>query len=162
MPKVEQADLLDTQPVSQVVCICQCSRQTYKSDPLAQLGTNIIHTRYNDFQDGTAIAAKQVNLVNNNQRHLLDIGTSLPITTDTIPLLRSRDDDVGALNGFDIRSNVSCQLDQLLVHRTDQTTCPIRDTLSNQSLHGRDIDDLAPWLIFECPPHRQFGSNSLS
>src|SRR5579859_6688455 len=102
-----------------------------------------------------------MNLIHYNQADLLDILPILPIPGDTVPFLRSGNDDIGPTDGSGVRSCVTSQLDEGVVSRSHETPCPVIYTFSYEGFHGGDIHDLGVGSRFEkAPDIRKLGKQT--
>jgi len=101
---------VNTKPISNVLGVCKCSRESHKSDIVASLFGDIPHSADYDFYDWTSFLAQEMNLINHYQCHLLNIASVLPVSTDTIPLLRSSDKHICLLQSLKVWSDITSKL----------------------------------------------------
>ena len=102
--------LLYTQPVGEIWCICQSSRQTNDTHRLLSVGRNEVRPRHNHLQHRASLLSQQMDLINHKKCHCLHIVTCLPASTDAIPLFRGSDDHIGLSDSAHVRCHVSGQL----------------------------------------------------
>src|ERR1700761_7404558 len=103
-----------------------------------------------------------MDFVNNNEANLLDIATSLPTTTNSIPFLRCCYYDICIFDRSCIWSIVSCKFHQFKAHRWCQTSTPVKHSFFNKRFHWSYVDNLGARMFSKSPPHSKLSSNSFT
>ena len=101
--EVVEAAVVDAQPVAQVLGVGQRRAEAHDADVVLEPLLHEAHTRHDHLDDGTAVRAQQVDLIDDDHAHLLHVLAILPLPTHTIPLLGRRHDDVRALHLAQLR-----------------------------------------------------------
>lgn len=103
-PEIEETELISAKPFSNVRSISHCSRQAYHSYFIF-----FIHSRDNDFNDGTTILAEQMDFIKNYKSNLPCI---LPFfaSSYSIPFFWSSHYDICLTKGLNVRCKVTTEL----------------------------------------------------
>ena len=102
-----------------------------------------------------------MNLVNDNESHILDKVPCLPRSGDSVPLLWGCHDHRRLRDGSPVRCRVSCQLHNLLTKLLLKPDPPVPDPLSHKSLEGGDVNNFGLWSLPEHPEHRDLSHDGL-
>lgn len=95
--EVKESISLNTEPISNISCICKCSGQTNDPDLWFRLFSNHSHSRYDDFKHRTSVLTKQMDFIYHNKCDLSDITSMLPVSRNTVPFFRCCYDNVSFL-----------------------------------------------------------------
>ena len=104
----------------------------------------------------TSTFAEQMNFIDDDERNGSDVVSGLPGSTDSVPLLRGGDDDVGAGDGAHVRRHIARQLHHVETQSSVQTILPVVHPLAHQGFHGRDVHHLALGVLAEHAEHGYF------
>lgn len=92
--EVERAVGAAAEPVGDVLGVGHGSAEGQDPDGLLELRRDVAHARAHDLDDRTLRASEQVDLVADEQLHVLHVLPLLPAAREDVPLFRRRDDDV--------------------------------------------------------------------
>ena len=160
--KVEQTFLLDAEPVAEIVRVGERGGETDDAHRFFRSGGDVPHAADDNLEDGSAIAAEEVNLVDHHERHLGDVRAAPPVARDAVPLLGRRDDDVGVEQRAKIGRVVSGELHQPLAELRAQVFAPVLDAFAHQRLERGDVHHLLRGGVAEHLHHRKLGGDGLA
>ena len=130
---------------------------------IACLFRYVAHSADYDLDDGASFLPQEMYFIDNYQCHMLHVGTMLPVTRDTIPLLRGGNEYISICEGLQIWCNVTCQLQHLLTQRSIfQTLFPVNDSLFSQCFQWCDVYNLGFGCMLEHSKHGHLGHYGLS
>lgn len=93
----------------------------------------------------------------------LHIASVLPISADTIPLLRGGDQYISFLEGLNVRSDITCQFQYDLTKRSLlKSLLPVYDSFLGKCLEWSNIDDLRFRRILKHTEHGQLRHDGLA
>eukprot|EP01137_Pigoraptor_chileana_P014179 Opistho-2@4959 len=144
--EVVQAGARDAEPVAQVACICACSGQTDNAYALIRVRRNVVGAADNHLKHGATVVTKEMDLVDHNDGHRLDVFAVLPAATDSVPFFRRCDNQIGALNCTHVRRHVTGQLDDAFSQPSLKPLLPILHALPHEGLERRNVHGLATAL----------------
>ena len=131
--EVEEPVGPDVEPAGQVVRIGQRRGEADDADLVGGVRRDVVGARHNHLEHGAAVGAQQVNLVNDNQRHRLDVAAVLPAATDAVPLFRRGDNDVRPLNGALVWRRITRQFHHVLAQVALQPHRPAKNKKQKRS-----------------------------
>lgn len=104
-----------------------------------------------------------MDFIDHHEGHLLHVASVLPISTDTVPLLRGCDQDISFLEGLYVRRDITCQLQYDLTKRSlFKTLLPVNDSFLGKCLEWGNIDDLRFRCILKHTEHGQLRHDGLA
>ena len=104
-----------------------------------------------------------MDFIDHHECHLLHIASVLPISADTVPLLRCCDQYISFLEGLYVRSEITGQLQYDLTKRPLlKTLLPINDSFLGQCLEWSNIDDLRLRRVLKHAEHGQLRHDGLA
>ena len=137
-------------PVGHIFGVGQSRRETHKPDIVTGLLGNVPHSADNDLNYRPSLLTQQMDLINDDECDRRHITSVLPVSTDTIPFFGSCDENIGFLESFEIRGDVSGELeDGFLEWSLFKALFPIGDSLFGQSFERRYENDFTLRSVFE-------------
>mmetsp|Transcript_96000 Transcript_96000/g.248258 ORF Transcript_96000/g.248258 Transcript_96000/m.248258 type:complete len:606 (-) Transcript_96000:3275-5092(-) len=127
--EVEQAGAACADPLADIASVGQRGRQGHDTDRLLDLHGDVPHARDHSLQSGADVAVKQMQLIDDEEAHLLHALTRLPSAAHQVPLLRSRDHDVRLLEDLDVGRRLAHELGNLEAHDLTELVRPLVEAL---------------------------------
>ena len=90
---------------------------------------------------GPSGVVQQVNLINNDELHLIEVSFIMALSRDDIPLFRSCNDQLRLLDLLLAKLHITSKLLDVDPERLESSRHVTHD-LGNQCLHGSDVDTL--------------------
>jgi hypothetical protein len=104
-----------------------------------------------------------MDFIDHHEGHLLDVASVLPISTDTVPLLRGGDQDISFLEGLYVRGDIACQFQYDLTKRSlFKSLLPVDYSFLGKCLQWGNIDDLRFRSILKHTEHGQLRHDGLA
>lgn len=148
---------MDTHPVCNVLGVSESRRQSNESDVITGLFWNISHATNDDLDNWTSLLSEQMDLIDNHKCHCRNIGSALPISRNTVPLLGGSDEDISSLQSLQVRSDITRQLKYGLLKATLlESLLPVNDPFFCQGFQRSDENNLSFRGVLEHSQHGQF------
>mmetsp|Transcript_29084 Transcript_29084/g.91049 ORF Transcript_29084/g.91049 Transcript_29084/m.91049 type:complete len:573 (+) Transcript_29084:1267-2985(+) len=160
--EVEDRVVRDAEPVGEVARVGHGGRESDDAHRLRHPLRHVPHARDDHLEDGPALLAEQVDLVDDDQRHLLHVVALLPVARDAVPLLGRRGEDVRRRERARVGRHVARQLEHLEAEPLHELGPPVGHPLAHQRLERRDVHRLAAGVLAQQPQHGQLGGDRLA
>ena len=101
------------EPLGHVAAVGEAAGQGHHPHRAVQLRGDVAHPRAHDLQHRPVLAAQQLQLVHDEELHVLDIPPLLPASAEHVPLLWQGDDDVALGQQLEVNAGLLSEDDHL-------------------------------------------------
>mmetsp|Transcript_112262 Transcript_112262/g.317542 ORF Transcript_112262/g.317542 Transcript_112262/m.317542 type:complete len:389 (+) Transcript_112262:1395-2561(+) len=138
--EIEEARAAGPDPLANVLGIRQGGSKCHYPDGLLDLHRDVAHAAHHCLECWPDVTVQQVQLINNEEAHLLDALPRLPAATHQVPLLGSRDHHVGLLKDLHVACRLAHQLGHLEAQHLAELVRPLVEALLRRGGVGRHVD----------------------
>mmetsp|Transcript_70197 Transcript_70197/g.198108 ORF Transcript_70197/g.198108 Transcript_70197/m.198108 type:complete len:1103 (-) Transcript_70197:287-3595(-) len=159
--EVEEAGVAGPDPLAHVLGVRERRGERDYPDGLLDLGRDIAHAADDGLEGRPDVAVQEVQLVHDEDPHLLHALPRLPPPAHEVPLLRGRDDDVRLLEDLHVAGCLSHQLGHLETKSLPELVRPLIEPLLGCRGVRRNIHTAlhGVGLIHEHPQHGKLGAD---